>query len=116
MVGRIVAVLYVATVATLTAYAFSSDEDHWSAEIAAAVLGLPLVVPALPAIYLLGGLAWHGPIWLVTTTFTTLMALVAIGNVLLVRAAVAALLRTRWAAARGRARPGRAAAIRRPLG
>lgn len=87
-VGRIVAVGYVVVVALLTARAFSdAHQDHWGAEIAAAVLTLPAVVVALPAIYLLGAAAWSvsdagdgGPMWPVTLTFTLLMSVVACGN------------------------------------
>jgi hypothetical protein len=123
MTGRVVAVAYVATVAGLTARAFSdANQDHWGAEIAAAVLALPLIIPALPFIYVLGGLAWNfadtgsasgsasgssssvsteldgGTMWPVTLTFTLLMTAVACGNVLLVRAVVARRARTRSAA------------------
>jgi hypothetical protein len=86
--GRVVVTGYVATVAALTAYAFSdAHQDHWGAEIAAAVLTLPAVVAALPAIYLLGAAAWtvsdagdSGPMWPVTLAFTLLMSAVACGN------------------------------------
>ena len=87
MTGRVVAVAYVVTVAALTARAFSeADQDHWGAEIAAAVLTLPTIVPALPVIYVVGAGAWNvGPMWVVTLTFTLLMTAVAIGNALLAR-------------------------------
>ncbi|WP_395657063.1 hypothetical protein [Nocardioides sp.] len=103
MTGRVVAAAYVATVAGLTAAAFSSRGDLWWAEVAAGVLTLPLVLVALPAIYLLGALAWSvadspatgslsstdpvvadPSIWPVTLTFTVLMTLVACANVALV--------------------------------
>lgn len=99
----VVAAAYVATVAGLTAAAFSGQDPLWWAEIAAAVLTLPTVVVALPAIYVLGAVAWSFadspatgsvssldpvvtvPIWPVTLTFTVLMTLVACTNVALVR-------------------------------
>jgi len=89
VIARVVAVAYVATVAALTAYAFSdAHQDHWGAEISAAVLTLPTIVAALPAIYLLGAAAWGvsdggdgGPMWPVTLTFTLLMSVVACLNV-----------------------------------
>jgi ABC-type glycerol-3-phosphate transport system permease component len=95
MTGRVLATAYVVTVTALTAYAFSSNDDHWPAEIAAAVLALPLVVPALPIIYVVGGLAWHGPMWVVTLSFTAMMTAVACGNALLFRAASSRRARTR---------------------
>ena len=104
MTSRVVAGAYVAIVAALTAAAFWSDAEErpWT-EVAAAVLTLPTVVVALPAIYLLGALAWNvsdaagdGPMWPVTLTFTTLMTVVACGNVLLVR-----VVRTWWTRSRG---------------
>ena len=96
MTGRVVATAYVATVAALTAVAFSDPHrDHWTAEIAAALLALPLIVPAMPVIYVLGGLAWHGPMWVVTLAFTAMTTAVAVGNVLLVRAGASRRSRTR---------------------
>lgn len=104
--GRLLAAAYVVTVATLTAVAFV-DEDHerWWARIAAAVLCLPTIVPALPAIYVGGAIAWsfaddpssgsasssgpevdHSPIWPVTLAFTAMMTAVAMANVLVWRA------------------------------
>jgi uncharacterized membrane protein len=87
VIGRIAAVAYVVTVAALTARAFSdAHQEHWGAEIAAAVLTLPAIVAALPAIYLVGAGAWNvGPMWVVTLTFTLLMTGVACANVLFVR-------------------------------
>lgn len=107
---RILGMAYVASVAALTAIAFSdADQDHWPAEIAAAVLGLPLVVPALPAIYVAGGLAWHGPMWLVTLTFTSSMTAVAIANAEVLRAVASGRSRTRKGSSPAPDRPGRAA-------
>jgi hypothetical protein len=102
-VGRTFALAYVGTVAALTARAFSdAHQDHWGAEIAAAVLTLPALIPALPPIYVLGAAAWAGtdatgggPMWPVTLTFTLLMTLVACANV--------ALLTVVWRAVRGTA-------------
>jgi hypothetical protein len=104
MIGRAVAAAYVATVAGLTAAAFSDHDVLRWAEVAAAVLALPTVVVALPAIYVLGAWAWSfadspssgsassadpvvagAPIWPVTLTFTVVMTLVACANVALVR-------------------------------
>jgi ABC-type dipeptide/oligopeptide/nickel transport system permease subunit len=102
--GRLVAAAYVATVAGLTAAAFSSHEGVVWAEVAAGILALPALVPALPVIYVLGAVvqglvdspgsgsasSWApgdpgGPVWPVTLTFTVLMTLVACVNVELVR-------------------------------
>jgi hypothetical protein len=91
MIGRMVAVAYVATVAALTARAFSErGQDHWGAEIAAAALTLPAVVVALPVIYVIGAAAWNvadsqggGAMWPVTLTFTVLMTAVACANLVL---------------------------------
>jgi ABC-type dipeptide/oligopeptide/nickel transport system permease subunit len=104
MIGRAVAVAYVATVAGLTAAAYSDHEVVRWEQVAAAVLTLPTLVAALPVVYVLGGLAWTladspgsgsassadpsvaaAPIWPVTLTFTVLMTLVACANVALVR-------------------------------
>ncbi|GAA1797844.1 hypothetical protein GCM10009795_049210 [Nocardioides hankookensis] len=94
--ARLLAAAYVVAVAVLTARAFSeADHDHWAAEIAAAVLTLPAIVPALPVIYVVGASAWNvGPMWVVTLTFTLLMTVVACANVL--------LLRWAWRSLRGR--------------
>jgi len=88
MIGRIVAAAYVGTVAALTAFAFRPGADGFNvAEGAAAVLTLPMLVPALPVIYVVGALAWNvadsesgDPTLLVTLTFTALMTLVAAAN------------------------------------
>ncbi len=73
----------------LTAYAFRPGADGFNvAEGIAAVLTLPMIVPALPIIYVVGGLAWAvadsesgDPTLLVTLTFTVLMTGVALANV-----------------------------------
>jgi hypothetical protein len=116
VIGRVLAMAYVAAVAALTAIAFSDPhQDHWTAEIAAAVLALPLLIPALPAIYVLGGLAWQGPMWLVTLSFTATMTAVAIANVELVRAVATRRSRTRSGSSPAPAPPAPAASSpRRP--
>jgi ABC-type dipeptide/oligopeptide/nickel transport system permease subunit len=102
MIGRVAAAAYVATVAGLTAAAFSSTNDLWWAEISAAILTLPMIVVALPGIYVVGAFAWSlvegpatdsssstdpvlagNPIWPVTLTFTVMMTLVACANIAL---------------------------------
>ncbi|WP_028643432.1 hypothetical protein [Nocardioides sp. URHA0020] len=101
--GRFVALAYVVAVAALTARAFSDGhQDHWGAEIAAAVLTLPLIVPALPVIYVVGAFAWavtdardDGSVWPVTVTFTLMMVVVAGADVVLAR--------TVWRSLRGSA-------------
>jgi len=104
LVGRLVALAYVVTVAALTARAFSdAHQDHWGAEIAAAILTLPMILPALPVIYVLGAAAWSvGPMWPVTLTFTLLMSVVACANLLLLRATWRALRGSASASARTR--------------
>lgn len=123
MIGRVIAMAYVGAVAALTAIAFSDPvEEHWTAEIAAAVLGLPFVIPALPVIYVLGAVAWNlsdatggGPMWPVTLTFTAIMTAVACANAELVRAVLTRRARTRSGSAPAPARPGReASSPRRP--
>lgn len=107
MIGRLASALYVAAVAGLTAAAFSGDGGPVWAKVAVALLALPSVIPALPAIYLLGAFAWTfadspstgsassagpvvegPPIWPVTLTFTVVMTLVACANVALAAYAV----------------------------
>jgi hypothetical protein len=86
--GRVVAIAYVVTVAGLTAYAFRPGADGFNvAEGVAAALTLPMIVPALPVIYLVGALAWNlggtdsgDPTLLVTLTFTALMTAAAVAN------------------------------------
>jgi hypothetical protein len=90
--GRPVSATYVVVVASLTAYAFRPGADGFNvAEGVAAALTLPMIVPALPAIYVVGALAWNlggtdngDPTLLVTLTFTALMTAVAISNVWLI--------------------------------
>jgi hypothetical protein len=96
-VGRVIALAYVVAVAGLTARAFSdAQQDHWGAEIAAAVLTLPTIVAAMPVIYVIGAAAWNiGPMWPVTLTFVLMMSGVACANV--------ALLRLAWRSLRGSA-------------
>ena len=92
MNGRLIAGVYVATVAALTAYAFRPGADGFNvAEGVAAVLTLPAIVPALPVIYGVGALAWNladsesgDPTLLVTFTFTAMMTAVAAANAWLV--------------------------------
>jgi hypothetical protein len=83
---------YVIVVAGLTAYAFRPGADGFNvAEGVAAAFTLPMIVPALPVIYVVGALAWNlggtddgDPTLLVTLTFTALMTAVAITNAWLV--------------------------------
>ena len=116
MIGRVVAATYVAAVAGLTAAAFSSHDALVWAEVAAGLLALPMVIVALPGIYLFGALAWRfadspssgsassmdpvvaePAIWPVTLTFTVIMTLVACANVELVRLTWRELTRSRRA-------------------
>lgn len=120
MTGRVVAAAYVATVAGLTAAAFSAEDALPWAEAAAAVLALPTVIVALPAIYVLGAVAWSfvdnpssgsassagpvletAPIWPVTLTFTLVMTLVACANVAVVRYLIRRLRRAPSGSAAG---------------
>lgn len=105
--GRLLAAAYVASVAALTAIAFI-DEDHerWWARVAVAVLCLPTMIPALPAIYVGGAVAWSladdpssgsassadpwvgdAPMWPVALAFTAMTTAVAIANVWVLRTA-----------------------------
>ena len=143
MTARAAATTYVAIVAALTAAAYSDHEVVRWAQVAAALLTLPSLVAALPAIYVLGAFAWtfadSAPsgsassadpvtatpaIWPVTLTFTALMTLVACANVVLVRSAAGSWLsRARrapsgsaagGASSPGRPRPGRGTTPRPP--
>jgi hypothetical protein len=87
--GQLVGATYVAVVAALTAFAFRPGADGFNvAEGVAAALTLPMIIPSLPVIYVVGALAWNlggtdsgDPTLLVTFTFTALMTAVAIANV-----------------------------------
>lgn len=123
--GRLLATAYVATVAALTLLAFlDEDDERWWARIAAAVLCLPTMLPALPALYLGGAVAWSwsdhassgsassadpvvadGPMWPVTLAFAAMMTAVAIVNVLLLRAVARGRARTPSAASPAPAPP-----------
>jgi hypothetical protein len=94
MIGRAVAAAYVLVVAAVTAHAFWPGTDGFNAsEGVAGVLTVPLILPALPIIYVVGALAWQvggtesgQPTSVVTVAFTAMMALVALANVALVAA------------------------------
>jgi hypothetical protein len=98
--GWLLAGLYVGAVSVLAASAFWSPNEAftWNREGVAMLLTLPALLPALPAIYLLGAAVWHltdagggGPMWPVTVLYTAMFAGVAAVNAwLLLRA-----LRTR---------------------
>jgi len=90
-VSRIASVLYVATVAGLATDAWGRPQQgvHWT-EVAAVILSLPTVVPALPLIYVFGAAIWKatradngGPMWPVTLAYASMFATIALVNVLL---------------------------------
>lgn len=98
---RVLAVGYVAVVASLAAVAFSDPHRGFSwQEGAAMVLSLPALVPLLPVLYLVGAAAWNltgadsgGPMWPVTVAYSLVFAGIAAANVVLVTALTAALAR-----------------------
>ena len=116
MIGRVLAVAYVATVAGLTAYSFRSPDGEFDAlRAVTGLITLPMLVPALPFIYVLGALAWSatdaadgGPMWPVTLTFTVIMTITASLNVVVLAHVTRGLRRS----IRGR----RAASGRTPSG
>ena len=90
-VSRTMSVLYVATVAALATDALGRQQQgfRWS-EAAALILTLPMVVPALPLIYVFGAAIWNatradsgGPMWPVTLVYSSMFAIIALVNVLL---------------------------------
>jgi hypothetical protein len=91
--GRLVAAAYVATVAVLAARSFWSRDQTFSVtEAIAFALTLPVLVVAIPAVYLLGAAVWSltdagdgGPMWPVTVAFTLMLAGIAVANVWVVR-------------------------------
>ncbi len=89
--GWFLAGAYVAVVAALTAVAFGPSADGFSVtEGLAAIATIPMIIVALPVIYVVGASAWNvfdttdGSTSLgVTITFTAMMTIVAIANVAL---------------------------------
>jgi hypothetical protein len=91
MRARLVAGLYVGAVSALAASAFWGPNETftWNREGVAMLLTLPALLPALPAIYLLGAIIWNvtdagdggGPMWPVTLVYTLMFAGVAAANV-----------------------------------
>lgn len=85
--------LYVGAVAALAARAFwSPDAGFTWGEGAALLLTVPVIIPALPLIYVVGAGIWNvteagdgGPMWPVTVVYTLMFAAVAVGNVWLAR-------------------------------
>jgi hypothetical protein len=91
--GRLVAAAYVVVVAVLTARSFWSRDQTFSVtEALAFALTLPVLVVAMPAVYVLGAAVWSltdagdgGPMWPVTVAFTLMLTGVAVANVWAVR-------------------------------
>ena len=87
----VLAALYVGVVSGLSASAFwSPDQGVTWREALAMLLTLPVLIPALPVIYVLGAAAWNltdadstGPMWPVTLLYTLMFAGVAVANVCL---------------------------------
>ena len=86
---RVLAGLYVGTVAALAASAFSDPSAGftWNREGVAMALTLPALLPALPVVYLLGAATWSvtgadhgGPMWPVTAAYAVLFAATAVAN------------------------------------
>jgi hypothetical protein len=96
---------YVAVVMVLIAVAFRSNDQEFSwPEGVAMILTLPALVPALPAIYVIGAGLWSitdagggGPMWPVTAGFVVMLGGVAVANTMVARAVAA-----RWADRRSR--------------
>jgi hypothetical protein len=81
-------IAYVAVVAALAAAAFRKPNEGftWS-EAAAMLLTLPMLVPALPVVYVGGAAAWNltgadtgGPMWPVTVAYAVMFGLIAVAN------------------------------------
>jgi hypothetical protein len=87
--GRALAATYVLAVVILASIAWGHDHGGFDPiEAAALVLALPIVVPALPIIYVVGAIAWNatgapdnGPMWPVALTFAVLLGACACINV-----------------------------------
>lgn len=94
--------LYVAVVATLVATSFRSAGQGFSmTEGAAFALTLPVLVVALPVVYLVGAGIWSltnagdgGPMWPVTLVFVVMFTVIAVANLWVLRRLVRRL-RTR---------------------
>jgi uncharacterized membrane protein YqjE len=92
---RIVEIGYVIAIAALTAFATSNpNEFRNGAWIAALVLSLPMLLAALPVLYLAAAVAWNltdadngGLRWPVTATYVLVLVLAALLNVALWRSA-----------------------------
>jgi hypothetical protein len=90
--GWILAVVYIAVVAGLAASAFSDPHAGFTwREGAAMTMTLPVLVPALPVLYVGGAAVWNatgadngGPMWPVTLVYTVIFAMIAVANVWLV--------------------------------
>jgi hypothetical protein len=107
--ARLAAGGYVVVVVVLVAAAFRDpDQDFSATEAIGLGLTLPVLLAALPVVYLVGAAAWSltgaadgGPMWPVTLTFALMFAGVAVANLWVLRTAARALHRR---PRRGRAR------------
>jgi hypothetical protein len=119
--GWLLAGLYVGAVAALAASAFWRPDEAftWDREGVAMLLTLPALLPALPAVYVLGAVLWHvtdaadgGPMWPVTLGFALMFAGVAAADVWLVRRVLRASRLRRLGRRAGR-KPGGTATVPR---
>jgi hypothetical protein len=89
--GRVLAAVYVLTVVVLASIAWGHDHSGFDpVEATALALVLPVVVPLLPVIYVVGAIAWrvtgapeNGPMWPIALTFAIMLGGCACLNVLL---------------------------------
>ena len=84
---------YVAAVVILVAVSFRSPHQGFSVtEGVALALTLPVLIAALPVVYLLGAAIWSltdagdgGPMWPVTLVFVLMFAVIAVANLWVLR-------------------------------
>jgi hypothetical protein len=101
--AQLLAGAYVVAVAVLVAVSFREPGQGFSVtEGVAFVLTLPVLLAALPIVYLVGAAAWSitdagdgGPMWPVTVVFVLMFVGVAVANLWLFRRLLRRLVRVR---------------------
>jgi hypothetical protein len=91
--SHVTAAAYVVAVAGLaaTAFAHPNNDPGW-ANVTVALATLPVLIPLLPVVYVLGAATWNltgadngGPAWVITIVYTLLFTGAAVANVVAVR-------------------------------